>query len=105
MRPRTAGVAALLAIFGLAAAVSPAMALNWVGVGMSRIPIRAYASAAAPVVGTVRGGSYLQLTGQCTRHLDLKDIAYMSAGHQRLILAGRWCEVSGRPMAGSSAAS
>ena len=87
--------AAVLAIVGLAAVVSPAAALEWVGVGMTNIPIRAYASAAAPVVGTVKGGAYLELTGQCTRYLDLKDIAYKSPLSQRLIVTTRWCEVSG----------
>jgi hypothetical protein len=88
-------VTALLAVLGLAAAAGPAAALDWVGVGMAHIPIRAYASAAAPVVGTIKGGSFLALTGQCTRHLDLEDIAYKSAFRQRLIVASRWCEVSG----------
>ncbi len=88
-------IAALLAIFGLAVAASPAAALNWVGVGMPQIPIRAYASPAAPLVGTIKGGSYLELTGQCTGYLDLKDIAYKSPFRQRLIVATRWCEVSG----------
>ena len=89
-------MAALLAIFGLAAAAGPAAARNWVASGgWARVPVRAYASAAAPLVGTVRGGDRLDLTGQCTRDLDLKDIAYMSRFRQRLIVATRWCELAG----------
>ncbi len=88
-------IAAALAILGLAAATNPAAARNWVGVGMVHIPIRAYASPAAPVTGVIDGGSSLQLTGQCTGFLDLNAIAYMSPFRQRLVLTGRWCEVSG----------
>ena len=92
---KSKAMAALLAISCLVAAGGPAAALNWVGVGMAVIPIRAYASPAAPVVGIIKGGSYLELTGQCTHYLDLKDIAFRSALRQRMIVATRWCEVSG----------
>ena len=66
---------AALAFLGLVAAAGPAAARNWVGVGMVHIPIRAYASPAAPVTGLVNGGSSLQLTGQCTGFLDHNAIA------------------------------
>lgn len=91
---KTRAIAAALTIFGLVAASGPAAALNWVGVGMVKIPIRAYASPAAPMIGSVHGGSYLDLTGQCTRFLDMQTIAYMSPLRQRLIVMTRWCEVS-----------
>ena len=57
--------------------------------------MRTYASAAAPLAGTVRGGDRLELTGRCTRDLDLKAIAYMSGLRQRLIVSTRWCELAG----------
>ena len=96
MMPRKARtMAAVLAIFGLAAAAGPAMARNWVATGWARVPVRAYASAAAPTVGTVRGGDRLDMTGQCTRDLDLNTIAYMSGFRQRLIVSTRWCELAG----------
>ena len=86
---------AALALLGLVVAAGPTAARNWVGVGMVHIPIRAYASPAAPVTGVIDGGSSLELTGQCTGFLDLNAIAYMSAVRQKMILTGRWCEVSG----------
>ncbi len=85
---------ALLAILGLAVTAGPAAAREWVATGLVHIPIRAYASPAAPDVGVVPGGNYLQLTGQCTGFLDLNQISYMSSLHQRLIVMSRWCEVS-----------
>jgi hypothetical protein len=83
-----------LALLGLVAAAAPAAARNWVAVGMVHIPIRAYATPAAPQVGVIRGGSSLDLTGQCTGFLDLNTIAYMSGFRQKLVLRGRWCEVA-----------
>jgi uncharacterized protein YraI len=94
-RMKAGSMAALLAIVGLAVAAGPAMARNWVAVGMVHIPVRAYASAAAPVVEVLPGGSNINLTGQCTRSLDLRQISYMSGFRQRLIVASRWCEIAG----------
>ena len=88
-------IAALIAVCGLAAAAGPAAARDWVATGWAKVPVRAYASAAAPLVGTVNGGDKLDLTGQCTRDLDLKAIAYMSGLRQRLIVSTRWCELAG----------
>ena len=62
--------------------------------GLLRIPIRAYPAAAAPVVASIAGGSYLSLTGRCAGSLDMSQISYMSPLRQRLIVTTRWCEVA-----------
>ena len=95
VRMKAGSMAAFLAILGLAVAAGPAMARNWVAVGMVHIPVRAYASPAAPVVDVLAGGSSLNLTGQCTHYLDLRQISYMSGFRQKLIVSTRWCELAG----------
>jgi hypothetical protein len=82
-------------LVSLAAFAGTAGARDWIATGWVKIPARAYPSAAAPLAGTVDGGSYLELTGECTRDLDLSQISYMSGWHQRALVSTRWCELSG----------
>jgi hypothetical protein len=88
---RLGAIAALLAV----CVAGSADARDWVAVGMKKIPVREYASAAAPVVDMIDGGSYLNLTGKCTRELDLDIIAYMHAFQQKALVSTRWCELAG----------
>ncbi len=88
-------LAAFVAAFGWVAVAGPASARDWVTTGWVHVPVRAYASAAAPVVDQIPGGDRVDLTGQCTRDLDLAVIAYMHPGRQRAIVKTRWCELAG----------
>jgi uncharacterized protein YraI len=94
-RVRLAALAAAFASFAMLA--TGADARDWVVVGMKKIPVREYPSAAAPVVETIPGGAYINLTGKCTRDLDLNQISYMHALRQRWLVKSRWCELGGSP--------
>ncbi len=83
------------AAIGMVMLAGSASARDWVAVGLVHIPVRAYPSAAAPLVDTIAGGSALYLTGQCTRELDLSAITYMNPLQQRALVSSRWCELSG----------
>ena len=93
MSSTTARVAALF-LTGLIVSAVSAEARDWVTTGWKEIPVREYPAAAAPLVGTVKGGVYPDLTGKCTRELNLQQIGYMDGLHQRLLVNSRWCEIA-----------